>query len=447
MAPPDPGQSKPGATAAAPRRARDAAGSSGIADGAAPRLFQIGRLLRYTSSVSSHPHNPAIRLLDGDFYAGDPHPHFRWMREHAPVYRDQHSGVWGLGLYEDVLQASRRPDVFCSGQSSRPDAPAIPSMINMDDPAHVRRRSLVNRGFTPRRVADHEPRVRQICADLIEGVASRGACDFVRDIAAPLPMIVIGDLLGVAPEDRDDLLRWSDDLIAATNATAPAEVAMRAAAAFEEYATYHRAVVADRRARPRDDLISILVHAEIDGQRLDDDALLHESLLILVGGDETTRHVITGGMEQLIRHPDARRTLQQEPGRIGTAVEEMLRWVTPIQNMNRTAVQDVTLRGETIRSGEKVLLLYGSANRDARQFPEPDVFDVARHPNDHVAFGFGAHFCLGASLARLELRVMFDELLRRLPDVELASEAPLPRCPSNFIVGIERMPVVFAPRD
>ena len=342
--------------------------------------------------MPSHPQNPAIRLLDGDFYACDPHPHFRWMRQHAPVYRDETSDVWGLGLYDDVLQASRRPDVFCSGQSSRPDAAAIPSMINMDDPAHVRRRSLVNRGFTPRRVADHAPKIREICAGLIDRVARQGACDFVRDIAAPLPMIVIGDLLGVAPEDRDDLLRWSDDLIAATSATASAEVAMRAVAAFEEYAAHHRGVVADRRVRPRDDLMSVLVHAEIDGQRLDDEALLHESLLILVGGDETTRHVITGGMEQLIRHPDQRRALRSDPGMLATAVEEMLRWVTPIQNMNRTAVRDVTVRGETIRAGDKVLLLYTSANRDARQFPEPDVFDVARRPNEHVAFGFGAHF-------------------------------------------------------
>jgi cholest-4-en-3-one 26-monooxygenase len=396
--------------------------------------------------VPSQPQNLAIRLLDGDFYAAGPHPHFRWMREHAPVYRDPTSDVWGIARYEDVLHVSRHPELFCSRHSSRPDALAIPSMINMDDPAHVRRRSLVNRGFTPRRVADHEPKVREICAQLIDRVAPYGRCDFVYDVAARLPMIVIGDLLGVAPEDRDDLLRWSDDMISATNATASPAVTMRAAQSFEEYARYHRAVVAARRARPCDDLMSVLVHAEIDGQRLDDEALLHESLLILVGGDETTRHVITGGMEQLIRHPDQRRTLQTDPGKIPTAVEEMLRWVTPIQNMNRTATADVELRGETIRAGDKVLLLYPSANRDERQFPEPDAFDVERRPNDHVAFGFGAHFCLGASLARLELRVMFDELLRRLPDLELETDAPLPRRPSNFIVGIEHMPVVFTAR-
>jgi cytochrome P450 family 142 subfamily A polypeptide 1 len=396
--------------------------------------------------MPSHPQNPAIRLLDGEFYAADPHPHFRWMRDHAPVYRDEAAGVWGVARYDDVLHVSRHPELFCSRESSRPDAPAIPSMINMDDPGHLRRRGLVNRGFTPRRVADHEPAIRRICGDLIDRVAPRGGCDFVRDLAAPLPMIVIGDLLGVAPEDRDDLLRWSDDLIAATSATATPEVAARASAAFAEYQAYHRAVVADRRAHPRDDLMSVLVRAEIDGERLDDDALLHESLLILVGGDETTRHVITGGMEQLLRHPDQRRRLADDPGGIALAIEEMLRWVTPIQNMNRTATRDVVLRDETIRAGDKVLLLYPSANRDDRQFLEPDVFDSTRRPNDHVAFGFGAHFCLGASLARLELRVMFEELLRRLPDMELATSDPLPLRPSNFIVGIEHMPVAFAPR-
>jgi cytochrome P450 family 142 subfamily A polypeptide 1 len=191
----------------------------------------------------------------------------------------------------------------------------------------------------------------------------------------------------------------------------------------------------------------VLVHAEIDSQRLDDEALVHESLLILVGGDETTRHVITEGMEALIRHPEQRARLVRDPAKIPVAIEEMLRWVTPIKNMNRTATRDTTLRGQKIREGDKLLLLYPSANRDERVFANPDVFDVERSPNDHVAFGgYGTHFCLGASLARLELRVMFEELLRRLPDLELAANAELPLRPNNFIAGIESMPVVFAPR-
>jgi cytochrome P450 family 142 subfamily A polypeptide 1 len=394
--------------------------------------------------VPRHPTEPEIRLLDGHFYAGDPHRHFRWMREHAPLYRDESSGVWGVALHEDILRVSRDPETFCSRGSSRPDAPAIPSMINMDDPDHRRRRNLVNKGLTPRRVLDHEPKVRGICAELIGRVAPRGHCDFVREIAAPLPMIVIGDMLGVEPEDRDVLLRWSDDLIAATSATASPAVADAGARAFTEYADYAQRVIRDRRSRPRDDMMSVLVHAEIDGERLDDEEILQEGLLILVGGDETTRHVISGGMEALLRNPDERRRLAADPRLLPTAVEEMLRWVTPIQNMNRTATRDVELRGQRVREGDKLLLLYPSANRDERAFDDPFRFDVAREPNDHVAFGYGAHFCLGASLARLELRVMFEELLRRLPDLALESDAPLPLRPSNFIVGLETMPVIFS---
>jgi len=222
-------------------------------------------------------------------------------------------------------------------------------------------------------------------------------------------------------------------------------VMMRAMNAFGEYAEYHRRVAADRRARPRDDMMSALVHAEIDGERLDDEAILQESLLLLVGGDETTRHVITGGMEALLRHPDQGRQLVADPGLVPTAVEEMLRWVTPIQNMNRTAVADVELRGETVRAGDRLLLLYPAANRDPAAFgPDADRFRVDRQPNEHLAFGHGAHFCLGASLARLELRVMFETLRDWLPRIALASDAPLPLRPSNFIVGIATMPVVFA---
>jgi cholest-4-en-3-one 26-monooxygenase len=394
------------------------------------------------------PPELGIDLLDGRFYAGRPEAAFAWMRREAPVYFDEPRGLFGVALHEDVQRVSKDPESFCSGGSSRPDSPPIPSMINMDDPLHKRRRNLVNRGFTPRRVADHEAGIRGICRELIARVAPRGRCDFVRELAAPLPMIVIGDLLGVEPADRDRLLRWSDELIEGTNAAAPEAVRAAAARAFADYADYHARVVADRRAQPRDDLVSVLVHAEIDGERLDDEALLQESLLILVGGDETTRHVISGGMEALLRHPDQRALLVREPGRIPTAVEEMLRWVTPIQNMNRTATRDVELRGRAIRQGDKLLLLYGSANRDERVFEAPERFDVTRDPNPHLAFGgYGTHHCLGAALARLELRVLFEELLAALPDLELASEAPLPLRPSNFIVGIQSMPVVFEPRE
>jgi cytochrome P450 family 142 subfamily A polypeptide 1 len=389
---------------------------------------------------------PEIRLLEGEFYAADPHRAFTWMRQHDPVYRDEAGGVWGIALHEDVLEVSRQPERFCSRQSSRPDAPAIPSMINLDDPLHRRRRALVSRGFTPRRVAAHERKIRELARALLDAVAPKGRCDFVKEVAAPLPMALIGDLLGVEPEDRLRLQRWSDELIAATSISASPEVAARAGQAFAEYAAYNRAVVADRRARPRDDLMSALVRAEIEGERLSDEDLLQEGLLILVGGNETTRHVLSGGCEALIRHPDQRRKLLADRSRIPAAVEEMLRWVTPIQNMNRTAVRDTELRGRRIRAGDKLLLLYPSANRDERVFERPFAFDVEREPNPHLAFGFGAHFCLGASLARLELRVLFEELLERIPDMELVSDAPLRAAPSNFIRGIPSMPVEFSPR-
>ncbi len=392
--------------------------------------------------MADHPQNPAIRLVDGRFYADDPHPHFTWMRANAPVYRDEAGQVWGIADHADVQRISRDSASFSNAKGMRPDSPPLPSMINLDDPGHKRRRNLVNNGFTPRRVADHEDKIRTICADLIARAQRKGSFDFVREVAAPLPMIMIGDMLGVAPEDRDDLLRWSDDMVSGTSLTAPPEALMGAMQAFAEYSAYNQRVVAERRAIPREDLISTLVHATIGGDRLNDEELLHETLLILVGGDETTRHVITGGMLQLLRHPEQMAHLAAHPDRIACAVEEMLRWVSPIQNMARTATCDIEMRGQQIREGDKVLLLYPSANRDEKVFDEPFAFDVERKPNDHLAFGgFGAHFCLGASLARLELRVMFEEIVRGLPGARLVHEGALPWRNSNFITGIEEMQI------
>jgi cholest-4-en-3-one 26-monooxygenase len=399
--------------------------------------------------VPDHPTNPAVRLLDRFFYV-DPHAGFRWLREHAPVYWDASAdgGLWGVARYDDLMEVSRQPELFCSGASSRPERDSwIPSMINLDDPLHKRRRNLVNRGFTPRRVADHEPMLRRLTNELLDAVSPRGECDFVRDVARWIPMVVIGDMLGVAPQDRETLLRWSDELLGGGELAAIADDAKRRerqAATAQEYWVYARRVLAERRRDPRDDLVSILAHADLDGDRLADEEILQESLLILIGGDETTRHVMTGGLLALIQNPDEMRRLARDPRRIPGAVEEMLRWVSPIQNMNRTVVRDTTLRGQRLREGDRVLLLYPSANRDALAFPEPDRFDALREPNRHVAFGgFGTHHCLGASLARLELRVLFEELLRRFPEIELDSSEPLQVRPGNFIVGLEALRVRF----
>jgi cytochrome P450 family 142 subfamily A polypeptide 1 len=390
--------------------------------------------------MSDHPTNPAVRLVDGAFYANDPHPHLQWMRENAPVYWDEAGQVWGITLYDDVYALSKDNKAWLNSGGIRPDQPRMPQMIDMDDPDHLKRRALVSKGFTPRRVADRERRVRDVCIDLIERARARGEFDFVSDVAAWLPLIVIGDMLGVEPKDYPLLLEWSESMLLGTGTTSE-ETLLRAAAAFEAYQAYQRQVIDDRRRKPSDDLISVLVHAEVDGQRLSVDELLAESLLILIGGDETTRHVLSGGMYQLLLHPEQRRALAADPSKIPTAVEEMLRWVSPIQNMARTAARDVELRGQTIRAGQKVILLYPSANRDAGVFADPFRFDVARTPNDHIAFGLGGHFCLGASLARLELRVFFDEALRRLPGLELTSAARPPLRASNFVSGIETLPV------
>jgi cytochrome P450 family 142 subfamily A polypeptide 1 len=351
--------------------------------------------------MTIQPVRPELSLLDGRFYADDPHASFLWMRENEPVYWDAQASVWGITRHDDLQAVSKDSETFCNRFGMRPDAPAVPSMINFDGDVHKRRRNLVNRGFTPRRVAEHETRIRSICAGLIESARQKGRVDFVSEVAAPLPMIVIGDMLGVLPEDRDRLLRWSDDLISGLSLSAPPEKIAATAHAAMEYAAYTTGVIADRRSRaPGDDLMSILVHGEIDGDRLDDEALVQESLLILVGGDETTRHVITGGMYQLLVHPDQRRKLAANPAAIPVAVEEMLRWVTPIQNMSRTVTRDVELRGRRLREGDKVMLLYPSGNRDALVFDDPFRFDIERDPNPHLAFGgYG-----GALLPRLGTR-------------------------------------------
>jgi cholest-4-en-3-one 26-monooxygenase len=395
--------------------------------------------------MTIQPTDLAIGLTDGTFYGGDPFPAFAWMREHAPAYFDRSAGVWGITRYVDIKEISKDPDTFSNAGGIRPDSDALPMMIDMDAPEHVRRRRLVSEGFTPGRIREREEEIRAICDGIIDRVCERGSADFVSEIAAPLPMIVIGNMLGVAPEDRDDLLRWSDDMLKALGSPDPGAMD-RAALAATEYASYITAVAEQRRRDGQSgDLVGTLVHADIEGDRLDESSLIYESLLILIGGDETTRHVISGGMYELLCHPDQFRALRSDRTLMQGAVEEMLRWVSPIKNMARQMTRDVELHGETLRKGQKLLLLYPSANRDERVFDDPERFDIARSPNDHMAFGFGAHFCLGNRLARMELSVMFDRLLDRLPDLALAHPDEPPRRAANFVSGYETMDVVFTP--
>ena len=391
-----------------------------------------------------HPTRPDIDLCNGTFWAGDHHEKLAWAREHAPVYWD--GTIWGVTRYADVKAISKDPGTFSNAGGIRPGQGPLPMMIDMDDPAHLKRRMLVNRGFTPRRVRDTEPAVQRACTEILDAVCEQGEADLVHDIAAHLPMIMIGDALGVRADQRGDLLRWSDDMLKGLSSEATEEQLGAAGTAFGEYLTYAYEVIADRQANPKDDLMSILVHAEVDGERLTADDIVQESLLILIGGDETTRHVISGGVHQLLVHPDQWKRVAADPEVRPSAVEEMLRWVTPIKNMVRTATRDVELGGQQVEEGDELMLLYPSANRDGDVFDEPFRFDVERTPNEHVAFGFGPHFCLGASLARLEISVMLDQLLERLPDLAVADpDADLELRPANFVSGLESLPVRFTP--
>ena len=392
--------------------------------------------------MADHETRDDIEFLSGAFWGRNPHDAFTWMRANAPVYWD--GRVWGVTRYADLKAAAKDAATFSNAQGIRPDSGPIPMMIDMDDPDHLRRRKLVNKGFTPRRIREREDEVRQVCDEIIDQVAERGECDFVWDIAAPLPLIMIGNDLGFPPEHRADLLRWSDAMLSALTGD-PEDTAAAAADAFVGYSTYAAKVIADRKADPHDDLMSVLCHAEVDGEKLDDESLVQESLLILIGGDETTRHVISGGAYQLLSDRSQWDQLRADPSLLSTGLEEMLRWVSPIKNMNRTATRDVELGGQQIREGDNVLLMYPSANRDEDVFDDPFRFDIERTPNEHVAFGFGTHFCLGNSLARMELKVMFEQLLARLPDLELVSGDEPSYRPANFVSGYESMKVRFSP--
>ncbi len=401
--------------------------------------------------MPNHESRNDIGLLDRFFYL-DPWDRYRWMRDNAPVYWDASAdgGLWGVTRYDDIMSIAKNPDVFCSGKSSRPERGSwIPSMINLDEPQHKRRRNIVNRGFTPRRVQDQERKLRELTTQLIDDVIELGECDFVRDIARWIPMVAIGDMLGVEPEDRAQLLEWSDWMLGGgeiADVMDDEERRAKQSSYTQGYFEYQAKVIADRRVNPRDDLVSMLVTGEIGGHSLNDEEILQESLLILIGGDETTRHVMTGGLEQLILHPDQKQKLIDDPSKTLIAVEEMLRFVSPIVNMNRTVTQDTELHGEKLAEGDRVLLLYPAGNRDDRVFEDPEGFNLERWPNRHVAFGgYGVHHCLGASLARLELKILFEEVLARMPDIRFASDEPLKRRPNNFITGIEEMPVVFSP--
>ncbi|MCB9408746.1 cytochrome P450 [Mycolicibacterium sp.] len=388
---------------------------------------------------------PDVDLTDGNFFAdGSARDAYRWMRANEPVFRDR-EGLAAAASYQAVLDAERNPEVFSNTGGIRPDQPAMPYMIDMDDPDHLLRRKLVNAGFTRKQLMDKAAGIETLCNTLVDAVCERGECDFVRDLAAPLPMAVIGDMLGVLPAERATLLKWSDDLVCGLSSAADEAAVQALMGAFAGYQAFAMETIARRRAEPAGDLFSILANAEVDGHRMSDDEIVFETLLILIGGDETTRHTLSGGTDQLLRHPDQWERLIADEALVPGAVEEMLRWTSPVKNMARTVLRDNEFHGTELRKGEKMLLLFESANFDESTFGDPENFRIDRAPNSHLAFGFGTHFCLGNQLARLELTTMLRTILRRLPDLRLADDSALPLRPANFVSGPERMPVVFTP--
>jgi cytochrome P450 family 142 subfamily A polypeptide 1 len=388
---------------------------------------------------------PDVDFTDGTFYAdGGAREAYRWMRANEPVFRDR-KGLAAATTHQAVLDAERNPETFSNTGGIRPETPGMPYMIDMDDPSHLLRRKLVNAGFTRKRVMDKVPSIGTLCDTLIDAVCERGECDFVRDVAAPLPMAVIGDMLGVLPEDRELLLKWSDDLVTGLSSHIDELTAQAVMDAFAGYTAFTMDIIGKRRTEPTDDLFSILVNSEVEGQRMSDDEIVMETLLILIGGDETTRHTLSGGTEQLLRNHGQWDALVAHPEKLPSAIEEMLRWTSPVKNMCRTLMADTTFHGTDMREGEKIMLMFESANFDESVFGDPENFRIDRNPNSHMAFGFGSHFCLGNQLARLELSMMTTRVLERLPDLRLAEDAKVPLRPANFVSGPEAMPVVFTP--
>jgi cytochrome P450 len=384
----------------------------------------------------------AIPLHSPDFYAGDPYPAYRELRATRPVCWNDVTNFWALLKYEDVRFVSSNPALFTSTKGITIPDPHLPNpvqegnLIFTDPPRHRQLRKLINSGFTRRQVSMLEPKIREIVCGILDGIEPGSVHEFAEEIAAPLPTRMIAELIGAPPDDWEQFRAWSD----AATGNADPEIELDSLVAAEQLYEYFQKLIAARRAQPRNDLLSVLAEAEIDQQRLTDEDLLNFSFLLLVAGNETTRNLIALGTLALIEHPDQRRLLVGDPTLIPGAVEEMLRWNSPVVHMARTTTADVGIRGQQIAEGDVVVMLYGSANRDEDVFgSDSEEFKVTRHPNPHIAFGCGEHSCVGAQLARLEASVFFDELLRRFPNPELVGQVD--RMRATMVPGVKRMPV------
>jgi cytochrome P450 len=397
---------------------------------------------------------PTIDLLDLRHYEaqGQPHDMFRWLRRHDPVHRHVEPngpGFWAVTRYRDVEAVSRDPATYSSALggimiadgSAEELAGARNMMLCMDPPRHVRYRRLVRAAFTPTSAERLKPQIAELSTRIVDEVIERGECDFVGDVAGELPSYVIAALMGIPLEDGRRLYLLTEKMHSDPSVVSPEEQR----AASSEMLGYAREIAARKRERHEDDLASALVDAEVEGERLSDEEFDWFFLLLVNAGGDTTRNLVAGGLEVLFRNPAELRRLRGDHDRLlPSGVEEMLRYCSPVVHMRRTATRDAELHGRKIAAGDKVVMFYGSANRDEEVFPNADLFDVARAPNEHVAFGAGGpHFCLGAHIARVEAQAIFREVLTRMPDIEPAGAVE--RLASIFIAGPRRMPVRFSP--
>jgi cytochrome P450 len=370
----------------------------------------------------------------------DPFPVYRQLRDEAPAYHDDELGFWALSRYDDVVRALHDPDTFCSRFGITLEAGnSLPMMLTTDPPDHTALRRLVSRAFTPRRIADLEPAIRKLASNYLDGLRDRSCADLIVDFAAPLPMDVISRLLGVPDGDQEELRGWSDALL--HRAEGDIEVTPAGIDAAYQLYKYFSAFVAERRTSPRDDFAAALVSAESEGEHLTNDQVVGFLFLLIIAGNETTTKLLGNCLLAMQGFPSERAKVIAEPDRIPDAVEEILRFEGSTQVMARTLTRDVELHGRTMPAGDKVLLLLGSANRDERVWDRADVYDIDRSwPTHHVAFGHGIHVCLGAALARLEMRVGLEEFLVRYPGYEIDDRA-LERVHSGNVRGYSRMPV------
>jgi cholest-4-en-3-one 26-monooxygenase len=395
-----------------------------------------------------------LDIISPDHYveSGYPHPEWKYLRKHAPVFwyegRSNVDPFWAITKHADIIELSKQPELFQNepqlaifpNELPEPEESPARHLLNMDPPDHGKYRRAAAKQFTPRTVTDLAPHVDEMTREILDAAAAKGEGDFVADVSAPLTIGVIADMLGVPASDRPLMFRWTNEVIAPTDPEfqrgLPEETLDRARL---ELFAYFKNLSDERRKRPTQDIVSTVANGSVDGRPLPDFELLSYYLLLVVAGNETTRNAMTGGMLAFIENPGEWEKLRKNPGLLDSAVEEIVRWTSPVIQFARTPNRDYELRGQKIRAGQSCCLFYPSANRDEEVFPDGDVFRIDRQPNDHIAFGRGEHVCLGAHLARLELRTAFRHLLRRLEHIELAG--PVDRARSSFVGGIKRAPM------